>query len=141
MGHVGEKSVPGRGRWTQVAGSKELPLAMLQHGERPTNCFMLHAKARTHQRYLQEENKEAMQERYSQEGTTDRTPVCGASKETDTGTNQRLSMTGVGESPIGNCIVGEPGSRNILEGCSGRWWADYVLIVGTVRSTFSVDHT
>jgi hypothetical protein len=32
---------------------------------------MLHAKDRTHQRYLQEENKEAMQEDTSQEGTTE----------------------------------------------------------------------
>jgi hypothetical protein len=44
---------------------------MLQHGERPTNCFMLQAKVRTHQRYLQEENKEAMQGDISQEGTTE----------------------------------------------------------------------
>lgn len=120
MGYAGEKSVPGRGRWTQVAGSKELPLAMRQHGERPTNCFMLQAKGRTRQRYLQEENKEAMQERYSQEGITDYLPRYGTSKETDTGINQRLSMAGVGEGPIGNCIVGEPGSRSILEWCSGR---------------------
>ena len=93
---------------------------MLQYGEFQRSAFMLHAKDRTHQRYLQEENKEAMQERYSQEGTTDSLPKHGASKETDTGINQRLSMAGMGEGPIGNCIVGEPGSRNILEGCSGR---------------------
>jgi len=96
---------------------------MLQYGEFQRSAFMLHAKDRTHQRYLQEENKEAMQERYSQEGTTERNQIAsgfGASKETETGINQRLSMAGVGESPIGNCIVGEPGSRNISEGCSGR---------------------
>ena len=84
---------------------------------------MLHAKDRIHQRYLQEENKEAMQEDNSQEGTTERTQIAsgsGASKETDTGINQRLSMAGVGEGPIGNCIVGEPGNRNFLEWSSGR---------------------
>ncbi len=44
MGHTGEKSVPGRGRRTQVAGSKELPLAMLQQGEasdKPLLCSTL----------------------------------------------------------------------------------------------------
>ena len=29
-------------------------------------------------------------------------------------------MAGVGEGPIGNCIVGEPGSCDTLEGYSGR---------------------
>ena len=81
---------------------------------------MLHAKDRTHQRYLQEENKEAMRKHYSQEGITDSSPKHGASKETDTGINQNLSMAGADEGPIGNCIVGGPGSRNILEGCSDR---------------------
>ena len=137
MDHVGEKSIPGRGRWTQVVGSKELPLATLQHsersmGERPTNCFMLHAKDRTHQRYPQEENKEAMQENLPQEGITDSPPRHGASKETDTGINQNLSMAGVGEGPIGNCIVGEPGNRTDLERRYGRpdsEWQDrpYIL--------------
>jgi hypothetical protein len=32
---------------------------------------MLHGKGSTHQRYLQEENKEAMQEDLSQEGITE----------------------------------------------------------------------
>jgi len=72
---------------------------MLRQGERPTNCFMLHGKAITHQCYLQEENKEAMQERYSQESTTDSPPRFGVSKETDTGINQNLLMAGVGEGP------------------------------------------
>jgi len=95
---------------------------------------MLHAKDRTHQRYLQEENKEAMQDDNSQEGTTDRTPNSGASKETDTGINQNLSMAGVGEGPIGNCIVGEPENRNTLEGWNGRpdlEWQErpYILVL------------
>ena len=119
--------------------SKELPLAMFQHGESPTNrFFMLHGKGATHQRYLQEENKEAMWEDHSQEGITERIQIAsgsGASKETDTGTKQRLSMTGVGEGPIGNCIVGEPGSRNTLKGWSGRpdlEWQErpYILLSG-----------
>jgi len=92
---------------------------MLQYGEFQRSAFMLHCKDSTHQRYLQEENKEAMRERYSQEGTTDSPPKLGASKETDTGINQRLSMAGVGEGPIGNCIVGEPGGRKTSEGWSG----------------------
>ena len=29
-------------------------------------------------------------------------------------------MAGVGEGPIGTCIVGEPGGRDTLEGWSGR---------------------
>lgn len=83
---------------------------------------MLHAKVRTHRRYLQDENKEAMQEHTSQEGTTGRIQIAsmtGAPKETDTGINRRLSMAGVGEGPIGNCIEGEPESRDALEGQSG----------------------
>lgn len=83
---------------------------------------MLHAKVRTHRRYLQDENKEAMQEHTSQEGTTGRIQIAsmtGAPKETDTGINRRLSMAGVGEGPIGNCIEGEPESRDALEGRSG----------------------
>ena len=83
---------------------------------------MLHGKGSTHQRYLQEESKEAMQEGNSQEGITERiqiTSESGVSKETDTGINQRLSMAGVGEGPIGICIVGEPGGRKTLEGWSG----------------------
>jgi len=93
---------------------------MLQHGEFQRSAFMLHAKDRTHQRYLHEENKEAMQGNDSQEGTTEITSKTGASKETDTGTNQNLSMAGVGEGPIGNCIEGEPESRGGSEGHSGR---------------------
>ena len=83
-------------------------------------AFMLHGKGSTHQRYPQEENKEAMQEDLPQEGITDSPPRHGASKETDTGINQNLSMAGVGEGPIGTCIVGEPGGRDTLEGWSGR---------------------
>lgn len=123
MGRIGEKTVSGRGRRTQVAGSKELPLAMLQHGESQRSAFMLQAKVRTHRRYLHEESKEAMQEDYSQEGTTGRIQIAstsGAPKETDTGTNRRLSMAGVGEGPIGNCIEGEPESRDASKGQSGR---------------------
>ena len=95
---------------------------MLQHGERATNRFMLQAKVRIHRRYLQDENKEAMQEHTSQESTTGRIQIAsmtGAPKETDTGINRRLSMAGVGEGPIGNCIEGEPESRDALEGRSG----------------------
>jgi hypothetical protein len=80
---------------------------------------MLQAKVRTHRRYLQDENKEAMQGHTSQEGTTENTSESGASKETDTGINQNLSMAGVGEGPIGNCIEGEPESRDASEGRSG----------------------
>lgn len=64
-----------------------------------------------------------MQEDTSQEGITERSQIAskpGASKETETGINQRLSMAGMGEGPIGTCIVGEPGSRNVLEGRSDR---------------------
>lgn len=93
---------------------------MLQHGEFQLSTFMLQAKDRTHQRYLQEENKETMRGNISQEGITEMTSNSGASKETDTGTNQNLSMAGVGESSIGNCIVGEPESRADLEWRSGR---------------------
>jgi len=93
---------------------------MLQYGEFQRSAFMLHGKGSTHQRYLQEENKEAMQEDLPQEGITDSPPRHGASKETDTGINQNLSMAGVGEGPIGNCIVGEPGSCDTSEGYSGR---------------------
>ena len=98
---------------------------------------MLHGKGSTHQRYLQEESKEAMQEGNSQEGITERiqtTSESGVSKETDTGINQRLSMAGVGEGPIGNCIVGEPENRNTLEGWNGRpdlEWQErpYILVL------------
>lgn len=97
---------------------------------------MLHAKDRTHQRYLQDESKEAMQEHTSQEGTTGRIQIAsafGAPKETDTGTNRRLSMAGLGEGPIGNCIEGEPESRN-ASGRSGRpdlEWQEPPLILLT----------
>jgi hypothetical protein len=94
---------------------------------------MLHGKGSTHPRYLHEENKEAMQEHYSQEGTTEDTPELGASKETETGINQNLSMAGVGEGPIGNCIEGEPESRN-ASGRSGRpdlEWQEPPLILLT----------
>lgn len=83
------------------------------------SAFMLQGKVATHRRYLQDENKEAMQEHYSQEGTTEDTSGSGASKETDTGINQNLSMAGVGEDPIGNCIEGEPESRDASEGQCG----------------------
>ena len=120
MGPVGEKVVPGRGRWTLVAGLKSFLWRCFSMVRVQRIAFMPHGKGSTHQRYLQEENKEAMQEDLPQEGITDSPPRHGASKETDTGINQNLSMAGVGEGPIGNCIVGEPGSRNILEWCSGR---------------------
>lgn len=87
------------------------------------SAYMLQAKVRTHRRYPQDESKEAMQEHISQEGTTGRIQIAsafGAPKETDTGTNRRLSMAGVGEGPIGNCIEGEPESRDGLKGRSGE---------------------
>jgi hypothetical protein len=76
---------------------------------------MLHGKDSTHRRCPQEKNKEAMQESFSQEGKTENTSGSEASKETDIGTNQNLSMAGVGEGPIGNCIEGEPESRDDLK--------------------------
>ena len=123
MGRVGEKVVPGRGRWTLVAGLKSFLWRCFSMVRVQRIAFMLHGKGSTHQRYLQEENKEAMQEGNSQEGITERIQIAsgsGASKETDTATIQRLSMAGVGEGPIGTCIVGEPGGRDTLEGWSGR---------------------
>lgn len=92
-------------------------MANVQYGEFQRIAYMLHAKDRTHQRYLQDENKEAMQEHTSQEGTTGRiqiASVSGAPRETDTSVNRRLSMAGVGEGPIGICIEGEPESRNVF---------------------------
>jgi len=86
------------------------------------SAFMLQGKDATHRRYPQDENKEAMQENFSQEGTTGRIQIAstsGAPKETETGINRRLSMAGVGEDPIGNCIEGEPESRDASEGHSG----------------------
>ena len=84
------------------------------------SAFMLQAKDHTHRRYLQDENKEAMQVHNSQEGITEDTSGLGASKETETGTNQNLSMAGVGEGPIGNCIEGEPERRYASERHGGR---------------------
>jgi hypothetical protein len=75
-----------------------------------------------------------MQEHYSQEGTTENIPELGTSKETETGTNQNLSMAGVGEGPIGNCIEGEPESRDGPEGRGGRpelEWQEPPLILLT----------
>jgi hypothetical protein len=84
---------------------------------------VLYGKDSTHQSHPQEESREAMQEDISQGGTTGRVQIAsesGAPKETDTSVNQRLSMVGVGEGPIGVCIEGEPEGRDNLKGCRGK---------------------